>query len=97
MIAFVISAHDAVPDVEVQAIVAVHMLVVHGVMGGGIAPEGVYPAREAAPEKLIARMPTYIQHQLVHAPCQYGQWMKWYSNHHDGQYHDLHDCLCGVK
>ena len=84
MIAFVISAHDAVPDVEVQAIVAVHMLVVHGVMGGGIAPEGVYPAREAAPEKLIARMPAYIQHELVHAPCQYGQRMQRDEKYHDG-------------
>lgn len=97
MIALMIGAHDTVPDVEVQAIVAGHIAMVHGVVGSGIAPECMYAPREAAPEKLIASMSSYIQHQLVHAPCQYSQRVQRYEKHHDGQYRHLHDRLCGMK
>ena len=73
MVVRMISTHDAVPDIEVQAEIARHIFVVHGMVRSGIAPERVYTPREPAPKKLIARMPAYIQHELIHAPRQYRQ------------------------
>lgn len=68
MIIRMIGAHDAVPDIEVKAEIAIDIAVVHGVVGGGIAPQSMDAPREAAPEKFIACMTAHIQHELVHAP-----------------------------
>ena len=62
MIAHVIGTHDTVPDIEVEAEVARHVFVVHVVMRGSIAPQGMDAPSESAPHDLIAGMASYIEH-----------------------------------
>jgi len=97
IIALVVSAHDTVPYIEVQAEIAIDIFVVQIMMRGGIAPEGMYAPREPAPEYLISGMAAYVQHQLVQAPGHYRQRMYRYQKDHDRYDRKLHHRLYGVE
>ncbi len=56
LVIFEIGTHDAVPEIEVQAVIAGKFAVVHVVVGGGVDPLEYRAARKPFWVKLVAGM-----------------------------------------
>ena len=59
----VVRAHQAIPDVEIQAVIVIHFGVVHIVMRRGIEPLPEGMIHKALGGNLVAQMPHYIEQQ----------------------------------
>ena len=65
-----VRAHEAIPHVVVEAVVAAHKAVVHVVVRGGVVPAEKPVAHEAAREDFKAAVAQHIHHRHVKQPRQ---------------------------
>src|SRR4030095_6924237 len=71
----VVGAHEAIPEIEVDAVVAVHFFVMHCVVGGGIEEKLQWSLHEPTGVKLVAGVATDVVGKLPHHEDCEGEWM----------------------
>ena len=91
------SAHDAIPDVEVEAKVPVEVAVVHVVVGGGVVPINQFVAGKSFWKQLEAEMTQSIERYLVNTKSEQGSHMHRQRKKQDRPYHSLYKSFDRMK
>src|SRR5215213_5660544 len=71
----VVGAHEAIPNIEIDAIVAAHLFVMHCVMSGGIEEKLQWSLHEPMGVNLVAAVSKDVVGQLPDHEDYEGKWM----------------------
>lgn len=76
MVGAVVGAHQCVPEVEVEPIVAARPFVVHVVVGGGVEPPENGVMNKPCRENFVTQVPHYIPKQGPGGKEEQDQWVE---------------------
>lgn len=72
-----IRSHDAIPEIEIEAVIPVKLLVMHIMMSGCVDPFGERMARPTFGKKFVAKVPPNIHHHGVESMSYEDAEMDW--------------------